>query len=138
MAKKDIYSDLLGKVSVAPQFVNSNTTLTGATVDLQGFEGAVVMTISGTIAGSSSANIHTFEIQESANDSDWTAVADADLIGVESDLTHNGGSDNLVKKVGYKGAQRYIRVVDTTTAFTTAGGQIAAVVVLGAPHIAAV
>lgn len=139
MSKKDLYNNLDIDVTIAAQFVNSNTTLTGTGVDLRGFEGACVIFQAGTIAGSSSANIHTFELQESdSSGTGFTAVADADLIGTEAAVALNGGTDSVVKKLGYIGTKRYIRVVDTTTAFTTAGGSIAVSVIKGAPHLATV
>lgn len=142
MAKKDLYSNLDTDVTIKPQFVNSNTTLTGTGVDLRGYEGALVIVQAGTMAGSASANIHTFEIQESdSSDTGFTAVADANLIpqtGAEAALALNGGTDEVVKKAGYIGTKRYIRVVDTTTAFTTAGGAVAVSIVKGAAHLASV
>ena len=139
MANKDIYNQIEPSVSVAPQFVNSNTTLTGTGVDLRGFEGCLILLPAGAIAGSSSANIYTPEVQESdSSDTGFTAVADANLIGTEAAAVHNGGTDSTVKKIGYIGTKRYVRVVITTTAFTTAGGNIGALVVKGAPHLAAV
>lgn len=135
---KDIYSNIDAAVSVGPQFVNSNTTLTGDAVDLRGYEGAVAHIISGTMAGSGSANVYTPELQESdSSTTGFTAVADADLINTEADCVHTGSTDKTVKRLGYKGTKRYLRVVITTTAFTTAGGNVAAVIVRGAPHVAA-
>lgn len=139
MAKKDLYSNLGLAHTIAPQFINSNTTITGSEVDLQGYEGALIALHAGTIAGSSSANIYTPEVQESdSSGTGFTAVADADLIGTEATAVHTGGTDNTLKKIGYKGTKRYIRVVLTTTAFTTAGGYISGSVIKGAAHLAAV
>lgn len=139
---KDLYNNLDIDVTIKAQFVNSNTTLTGTGVDLRGFEGACVIVQSGTMAGSSSANIHTFELQESdSSGTGFTAVSDSDMIpssGGEAALALNGGTDEVVKKLGYIGTKRYIRVVDTTTAFTTAGGSVAVSVIKGAPHLATV
>lgn len=135
---KDIYSNIDGGVSVAPQFVNSNTTLTGDAVDTRGYEGAVALLISGTMAGTSAQNVYTPELQESdSSGTGFTAVADADLISTEALCVHTGATDKLVKRLGYKGVKRYLRLVITTTAFTTAGGNIAGVIVRGAPHTAA-
>ena len=132
---KDLKNNLLGAVTIPPQAITSNATTTGTGVDLRGYEGALVVLFSGTIAGSSSANIHTPEVQESdSSDTGFTAVANADLIGLESDAVLNGGTDSTVKTIGYIGAKRYIRVVDTTTAFTTAGGVIGALIIKGAAH----
>lgn len=142
MAKKDIWNNLDMDKSIAPQFVNSNTTLTGTGVDLRGYEGALVVIQSGAIAGSASANVYTPEVQESdSSDTGFTAVADANLLPTttpEASAAHNGGTDNTVTKIGYIGTKRYIRVVLNCTAFTTAGGYICANIIKGNPHLASV
>lgn len=142
MAKKDLYNNLDVDHTIAPQFINSNTTITGSEVDLRGFEGALFCIHAGTIAGSSSANIYTPEVQESdSSGTGFTAVADANLLPTttpEASAALNGGIDNAVKKIGYIGTKRYVRLVLTTTAFTTAGGYVSATVAKGAPHIASV
>ncbi len=136
---KDLYNNLALAKSVAPQFINSNTTITGTGVDLRGFEGALVVLSAGAITGTGSQNVYTPEVQESdSSDTGFTAVADANLIGTEAAAVHNGGTDNTIKKIGYIGTKRYIRVVLTTTAFTTAGGYIEGLIVNGAPHLASV
>lgn len=138
MPHKDLYSNVDAAVSVSPQFVNSNTTLTGDAVDLRGYEGAEAFLISGVIAGSAAANVYTPELQESdSSGTGFTAVADADLISTEALCVHTGATDKLVKRLGYKGQKRYLRLVITTTGFTTAGGNIAGIIVRGAPHTAA-
>lgn len=136
---KDLYNKLALAKSVAPQFVNSNTTLTGTGVDLRGFEGALCVLEAGTMAGSAAANVYTPEVQESdSSDTGFTAVADADLIGTEAAAVHTGTTDNTIAKIGYIGKKRYIRLVITTTAFTTAGGNISGMIIKGAPHLASV
>ena len=138
--KKDIYNNIAVKVSIPPQFVNSNTTLTGTGVDTKGYESVCFAFASGTQAGSASANVHTFEIQESdSSDTGFTAVADADLLPTttpEASAVLTGATDNTVTKVGYIGAKRYVRAVDTVTGFTTAGGSIVGLVILSHANIA--
>lgn len=134
---KDIYNNVAFAKCIAPQFINSNTTVTGTGVDLRGFEGCLFEIGSGAIAGTGSQNVYTPEIQESDSETTgFTAVADADLIGTETAAVHNGGTDNTVKKIGYIGKKRYVRCVLTTTNFTTAGGYIYASVLKGFPHLA--
>lgn len=72
---------------------------------------------------------YAFEVQEGATSTPTEAVADADLIGVESTmaLTGSGGGS---AKIGYKGAKRYVRLKITSTVAT---GTVAALAIQGNP-----
>jgi hypothetical protein len=91
------------KVSVAPQSIGGAVNGTG--VDLQGCESALVILNSG--AATTGAVV---KIQESADNSAFTDVADTDLIGT----TLNSGGvlqvASSIVKVSYIGVQRYVRV----------------------------
>jgi hypothetical protein len=70
-------------------------------------------------------------MEESPNDSDWTAVAAADVQGSISAITSTGGSK--VYELGYVGSMRYVRVKIVSSA-TTSGGAFDAWWVLGQPN----
>lgn len=107
-----------------------SATLSGATpaagdwIDMQGW-GAVTFSVStGTVTDAGTASGFAFEVQESDTTAaaDATAVADADLIGLESALTvtDNDADDTLVGTIGYRGDKRYVRIVATGTTGTDA------------------
>jgi hypothetical protein len=75
MASRDLRLELDPKVSVAPQSIGGAVNGTG--VDLQGAEAALVVLLNG--AATTGA---TVKIQESTDNSTFTDVADADLIGL--------------------------------------------------------
>lgn len=133
--KKELYDNVAVKASIGPQFVNSNGAITGAAVDLQGYESAMLVATAGVMAGSAAANVHNFKLQESDSaTTGFTDVAAGDLIGANP--AHNGTTDNTVQKQSYIGKKRYLLVVDTVTGFTTAGGYVSASILLGHPQIA--
>lgn len=72
---------------------------------------------------------HTIQVQDSPNDSDWTAVADEFLQGAEPAIT--ASNDVQVHEIGYTGHQRYLRVVSTVTGAPATGGVYGAVILLG-------
>ncbi|MFB4294801.1 hypothetical protein ACBI99_44730 [Nonomuraea sp. ATR24] len=87
----------------------------GAGVDLAGYDAAVVVIEAGAITGAGASL--TFKVQESDDNSTFTAVAADDLDGTEPVIT--AANDDQIHKIGYKGIKRYIRVSITAKAGTT-------------------
>ncbi|MGM0882604.1 MAG: hypothetical protein ACQEXQ_16375 [Bacillota bacterium] len=96
-------------------------SLNGTGVDLQGFEAATIVLHVGTITDGT----HAVAAQESDDNTTFTAVAAADLIGTLSNL-----ATNTNQRVGYKGTKRYVRVATTVSGATT-GGVYGALVIRG-------
>jgi len=93
----------------------------GTSVDLKGFSGVMFVAsvaTSGDAASLSTTNMIELEVEESTDDSTFTDVADADLVGYV-DGTNNGtwavidgaADDNTCYEVQYIGDQRYVRPV---------------------------
>ena len=123
---RDLYNKIALAISLAVLARTASANGTG--VDLQGHEGAVVEIITGTITDGT----HTFEVQESDDNAAFTAVADADLLGAEPVIT--GVDDNVVRKIGYRGTKRYLRVIVTVTGAPATGGVYGANVIKGFPR----
>lgn len=104
--------------------LSGTTPAKGNIVDLQGAESATFAFCTGTVTDAGTASGFACEIQESDTtaDADFTAVADADLIGLESALTVTLDTyDNKpVGAIGYRGSKRYVRCVWTGTTGTDA------------------
>lgn len=96
-------------------------TANGTGVDLANFHSATIAFIVGTITDGT----HTPSVQESDDNSTFTAVAAADLIGTLANL-----ASNTNQRVGYRGTKRYVRAVTTVSGATT-GGVYAGVVARG-------
>jgi hypothetical protein len=122
---RDIYNGLSVAQSLAPAARTASANGTG--VDLRGFDGAFALIETGVITDGS----HTFEVQESDDNSTFTAVADADLQGSEPAV--GSTDDNSVYRVGYRGTRRYLRVAVTVSG-ATSGGVYGAAVVRGLAH----
>jgi len=112
----------------------TNGTVNGTAIDLwsntvgdQVFRSALAVVQTGTVTDGT----HTVEVQESDDNSSFTAVADADLQGTEPAI--GAANDNVVYEIGYRGTKRYIRVTVVTSGATT-GGTFGAVLVLGIPR----
>lgn len=122
--------DLKSKISVVTSIGAAaiTSTVNGDTVDLQGFNSAAISLLPGTITDGT----HTPKIQESDDDSVWTDVAAADLLGSLAVL-----ATDTNQMVGYKGTKRYIRAVSTVAGAST-GGVYSAIVIRGNPSLAPV
>lgn len=93
----------------------------GSGVDLANFASATVAFVVGTITDGT----HTPSVEESDDNTTFTAVAAADLIGSLAAL-----ASNTNQRVGYRGSKRYVRAVSTVAGATT-GGVYAGVVIRG-------
>lgn len=122
----DLYNNLTIEATVAP--AAHTTNVTGAAVDLQGYHGAMIQAVVGTITDGT----HSLTVQESDDGSTWSDVDAADLQDSFDDL-----ATDTNQKVGYLGTKRYLRVNAAVTG-ATSGGEYAVVVVKGMPRKAPV
>lgn len=76
---------------------------------------AVVVCSTGAASGSPSAQSHTFVVQESSDESTWTAVSGATLV-IESDNTEGTLNLDLTEREGY------LRVLYDSSASSFTGG----------------
>jgi hypothetical protein len=124
---RDLKSNIKRVSTLAPQSVTAAAN--GVGIDRAGFESAVVSFNCGAIGGTSPS--FTLEVQESDDNTTFTAVADKDLQGAEPIVTAtNVGALN----VGYAGVKRYLRGVVKTVAGTSPTLLIEASVILGHPR----
>lgn len=104
-----LYRNLLAAYSIYPASLGAAAKTGDAIVDLQGYEGALI------ICGSGALTVDMpFQLMhgDAANLSDAAPVPDSDLVGLEPTLLQ--ATDNEIKTFAYKGSKRYLRV-DTTT-----------------------
>lgn len=124
---RDLKSNIKRVPTLAPQ--SAGAAVNGVGVDRAGFESAVVSFHCGAIGGTSPS--FTLEVQESDDNTTFTAVADKDLQGAEPIVTAtNVGALN----VGYAGYKRYVRGIVKTVAGTSPTLLIEASVILGHPR----
>lgn len=113
--------------SLAPA-VRANGTATGTTVDLLGFDGAVIAVTFGAYTDGT----HVPSVLESSDGVTFVACATTDLDGTFTAVSSSAGA-NTLQQVGYIGALRYLQVVMTTTG-ATSGAASSASVIAGYPR----
>lgn len=90
----------------------------GATVDLAGFDAAVVHMNIGAQGGTTAST--TLQIQDSPDGTTWTAVPATELEpAVALPVIATGTTDAQLIKRAYMGLQRYLRVAVTAVAGTS-------------------
>ena len=133
MAKKDL--KFLLETPVKSLDVGAKTaSADGASADLKGYHSAVFI----VDADAFTDGTHTIVLNESDDNSTFTAVAAADLSFVEAGAINSSGQividgaadDDQAYVIGYAGNKRYIRV-ETTVSGATTGAIYGALIVRG-------
>ncbi|QIJ62553.1 hypothetical protein [Streptomyces sp. JB150] len=131
MSKRTVYTNVTPRASLAIASRTANATVNGASVDRNVggdmHRSAMVVVHTGTITDGT----HTIEVQDSDDNSTFTAVADQYLQGTEPAI--GATDDDKLFVIGYTGERRYLRV-SVTTAGATGGGTLGAVILLGEPR----
>lgn len=135
---QDIHSEMSVAVAIAAAALAADNT--PPAVDLIGFNGAeVVLSIGVGGITFSGTNKIEFVLTHSNDDSTYTAVTDADMLGV------TGISNGIIKSLtsahaaaaayrfGYKGGKRYLKLLADFSGTHGTATPIAAVVIKGEP-----
>lgn len=127
MSRTDLKSHISVAQSLAP--ASRTATVNGTGVDLSGYDAATVVLDLGAAGGTTPS--FTFEVQESSDNSSFTAVAAADLDSGQPAAVTAGAA---VVEIGYRGIKRYVRVAVTAVTGTTPTLLCSATVVRGKPR----
>jgi hypothetical protein len=122
---QDLHNNISYTRVISPVAIGTTGTgKTSSAIDTRGYEGLELVLAYGTITSATAA--HTVLLTECADVSGtYTSVADADMLGTEAlagiapATRVSGTTKNCVKKLGYIGAKRYVKVKVSSTA--TAG-----------------
>ena len=123
MASKDLHNNIYPKRGLSPVAATTdNTAYVSQIVDTQGFESVEWITLIGANTDADATFVTLVEDGDVSNLSDAAAVADAFLLGTEVLAGFQFDDDNEVRKIGYTGNKRYVRV--TITPADNAAGNI--------------
>ncbi|MGX9144984.1 hypothetical protein [Mesorhizobium sp. 128a] len=120
---RDLYNDAGFAQSLAPAARTASANGTG--VGLNGFEGAVAV----IGVGAWTDGTHTFDIQDSDDNSTFASVA-AGLLQGTKPVVSSAGTASKTYKVGYLGKKPFLRVAATVAGATT-GAVYGASILLG-------
>ncbi len=133
---RDLHNNIYPKRGLSPKAATTdNTAYVSEILDTAGYNSVEWLTLIGANTDADVTFTTLFEHGDAANLSDAAAVADADLLGTEVLAGFQFDDDNEVRKIGYAGNRRYVRV--TITPANNAGNVfIAGVWLLGHPRSA--
>lgn len=129
--RRSVYTNVTPRASLTVAARTANATVNGASVDRNAggnmHRTAMVVVHTGTVTDGT----HTIEVQDSDDNSTFTAVADQYLQGTEPAI--GATDDDKLFTIGYIGTRRYLRV-SVTTAGATSGATFGASILLGEPR----
>lgn len=129
---KDNHSNFKVVRAISPQTqTNSDTAIEGEIIDVSGYNSAEFFIAYGAMTDSDATV--TVLLQESDNSdlSSPSSVSDDDLLGTEAEAGAAAATDdNTVKKLGYKGGKRYIKLTLTPSGNNSGALPVSAVCVL--------
>lgn len=139
MANMDLYSNIKVLPAIDPVTqTNSDTALVSDIIDTQGYGSLTFVIATGTLTDADAT--FTVLIQDGDNSalSDAANVSDDFLLGTEAAASFTFANDGIVRKIGYVGKKRYVRLTITPSGNNSGAAPLAAVVVLGHPTMAPV
>jgi hypothetical protein len=130
MKNLDLHNKLAFLRAISPVSVADNTAQVSQIIDRQGFSGLEFAIALGAIADADATFAVLVEHGDDSALVDAAAAPDADLLGTEAAAGFQFDSDNGVRKIGYVGNKRYVRLT-VTPAGNASAALVSAIAVLG-------
>jgi hypothetical protein len=127
---RDLANSIAVRRAISPAAATTdNTPFVSQIIDLAGFDKMMFVINAGALADADATFTTLVEHGDQANLSDAAAVPDSQLTGTEAAASLTFADDNAVKKIGYVGPKRYVRLT-VTPANNTGNAFISAVALL--------
>ncbi|MBZ9650006.1 hypothetical protein K9B33_20945 [Sphingobium sp. 3R8] len=111
---RDLANHLEVRRAISPAAATTdNTAYVSQIIDLAGFSQLVFAILLGSLADADATFAVLVEHGDASNLSDAVAVPDASLTGSEASAGFDFSADNKVRKIGYVGSKRYVRLTVT-------------------------
>lgn len=128
----DLHNNLKLRVAKSYTAVTDNTAIVSNIIDTQGYDALEFAIQAHTLADADATFAVTIDHGDASNLSDAAAVSSVDLLGTTADASFTFAADDSVKKIGYTGIKRYVRVTVTPSANAASAG-VSMLAILGAP-----
>lgn len=125
----DLHNNIEVRRAISPVIPTNDTALTSEIIDMANFEALEFVIATGALDDSNATFTVLVEEGDAANLSDNAAVDDVHLLGTEVEASFRYDDDNEVRKIGYVGMKRYVRLTITPSG-NTSTAPIAAVAIL--------
>lgn len=127
---RDSYNHIKPVRALSPVSVADNTAQVSQIIDMQGFQSLLFVIALGSIADADATFAVLVEHGDESDLSDAASVPDIELLGTEAAAGFQFDDDDGVKKIGYRGYKRYVRLTITPTGNASAA-LMSAVALLG-------
>lgn len=128
---RDLYSNLK-VIAATVAGPTDNTAVASPIVDTRDYQSVVFVVQTGTLADADATFAGVVAESDASNMASSNAVADEDLIGLETGVSFTFAEDNFEGKIGYIGNKRYVQLTITPSANASAAP--IAILALGVPH----
>jgi hypothetical protein len=134
MASRDLHNNLHFVPLITPAAARTDdTAIVSAVIDTFGYESVELALVTGTNTDAD-ATFAVLVEDSDASGSGFAAVADAQLIGLESAAGFTFADDGECRKIGYVGIKRYVRMTVTPSGNGAGNIFLAGMAVLGNPR----
>lgn len=111
---RDLHNHIKVSRAISPVNAGSgDTAIVSQIIDTKGFESLEFLIATGSLADADATFTVLVEDGDVSTLTDNAAVADANLLGTEAEASFTFGDDNEVRKIGYRGNKRYVRLTIT-------------------------
>lgn len=133
---RDMLNSFHAVMAVAPAAARTdNTAIVSAIIDRKGFDAATFLIQLGALTDVNATFVVLLEDGDASNLSDAAAVADEQLVGTELLAGFTFAEDNKVRKLGYVGDKRYLRLTITPSANDSGNIFLSVTAILGFPAL---
>ena len=131
---RDLYNNIEGRVGLSPLAVASanNDPLVSAIIDMRGFKSMTFLVALGIMVDAAFTTVVLLEHGDDSGLSDNTAVPDSQMDPTEAIMAFDQADDSSVRKMGYVGEKRYVRLT-ITPSDNTGDLPIAIIALMGDP-----
>jgi hypothetical protein len=137
--RRDLHNNVTVKRGLSPVAAGTNNTAyVSQIVDTAGYDSVEFVLAIGANTDADATFTVLVEDGDNSALSDNAAVADAYLLGTEALASFDYSDDNEVRKIGYIGTKRYVRVTVTPASNDSGNIYMAGVWLLGHPKVAPV
>jgi hypothetical protein len=114
----------------------NNTAIVSSIIDRRGYDSLTFGIAVGTNTDADATFTVLVEDGENSALSDAAAVSDDNLVGTEALASYTFADDAESRKIGYVGGKRYVRLTITPAGNDSGNIFLAALAILGLPHVA--
>ena len=131
---RDLYHEIEVRRALSPvaTALADDTVQVSEIIDMRGFKSMIFVILTGTLADSNATFAVLIEDGDDSGLSDNTAVDDDQLLGTESLIGFDFADDDDVRKIGYRGEKRYVRMTITPSG-NSGDAPLAAIAIMGDP-----